>query len=105
MRAVRTGRAAPLETRRGPRAASPSAARGRRPSDRMRRMTITGCGVRIAATAHRAAVAPRMQPPGTRTRMRVPIQVLAGAWTAAGRPATNGRALRPGETAGRARRQ
>ncbi|MBM5653988.1 hypothetical protein GSH05_20660, partial [Burkholderia pseudomallei] len=34
-----------------------------------------------------------------------PIQVLAGAWTAAGRPATNGRALRPGETAGRARRQ
>ncbi|KGW04894.1 hypothetical protein X980_5335 [Burkholderia pseudomallei MSHR4000] len=44
-----------------------------------------------------------MQPPGT--RMRVPIQVLAGAWTAAGRPATNGRALRPGETAGRARRQ
>ncbi|MDV2151526.1 hypothetical protein RZ125_22060 [Burkholderia pseudomallei] len=103
MRAVRTGRAAPLETRRGPRAASPSAARGRRPSDRMRRMTITGCGVRIAATAHRAAVAPRMQPPGP--RMRVPIQVLAGAWTAAGRPATNGRALRPGETAGRARRQ
>ncbi|MGC6690693.1 hypothetical protein [Burkholderia pseudomallei] len=103
MRAVRAGRAAPLETRRGPRAASPSAARGRRPSDRMRRMTITGCGVRIAATAHRAAVAPRMQPPGT--RMRVPIQVFAGAWTAAGRPATNGRALRPGETAGRARRQ
>ncbi|KIX41923.1 hypothetical protein SY87_26090 [Burkholderia pseudomallei] len=103
MRAVRTGRAAPLETRRGPRAASPSAARGRRPSDRMRRMTITGCGVRIAATAHRAAIVPRMQPPGT--RMRVPIQVLAGAWTAAGRPATNGRALRPGETAGRARRQ
>ncbi|MDV2188118.1 hypothetical protein RZV19_24440 [Burkholderia pseudomallei] len=103
MRAVRTGRAAPLETRRGPRAASPSAARGRRPSDRMRRMTITGCGVRIAATAHRAAVAPRMQPPGT--RRRVPIQVFAGAWTAAGRPATNGRALRPGETAGRARRQ
>ncbi|OMT18197.1 hypothetical protein [Burkholderia pseudomallei] len=103
MRAVRAGRAAPLETRRGPRAASPSAARGRRPSDRMRRMTITGCGVRIAATAHRAAIAPRMQPPGA--RMRAPIQVLAGAWTAAGRPATNGRALRPGETAGRARRQ
>ncbi|MGQ7883362.1 hypothetical protein ACUTF1_30580, partial [Burkholderia pseudomallei] len=62
-----------------------------------------GCGFRIAGTAHGAGVARRFHPPAP--RRRVPIQVLAGAWTAVGRPATNGRALRPGETAGRARRQ
>ncbi|AJT48967.1 hypothetical protein [Burkholderia thailandensis] len=101
--ARRSNRAAAPEMRRAPRIASPSAAaRGRRPSDRMRRMMMTGCGVRGAA-ARRAALARCMQPRGT--RMRVPIQVLAGARTAAGRPATNGRALRPGEIAGRARRQ
>ncbi|AOJ82765.1 hypothetical protein WT60_30045 [Burkholderia sp. MSMB617WGS] len=102
-RARPSGRIATLERRRAPRTASPfAAAHGRRRSDRTQRMTI-GCGVRIVPTVRRAAPARRMQTPGTRTR--VSNQVLAGAWTAAGRPATNGRALRPGKIAGRARRQ
>ncbi|AOI50076.1 hypothetical protein [Burkholderia oklahomensis] len=98
-----SGRAATFERRRALRTASqPAAARGRRRSDRTRRMTI-GTGVCVAPMACRAAPARRMQRPGTRTR--VSNQVSAGAWTAAGRPATNRRALRPGEIARRARRQ
>ncbi|AOJ05637.1 hypothetical protein WS70_28730 [Burkholderia mayonis] len=98
-----SGRTATFERRRARRAASqPAAACGQRRSCRTRRMAI-GTGVCVAPTARRAAPARRMQRPGTHTR--VSNLVLAGAWTAAGRPATNGRALRPGEIARRARRQ
>ncbi|KVD76914.1 hypothetical protein WS62_31505 [Burkholderia sp. ABCPW 14] len=98
-----SGRAATLELRRALRTASqPAAAREQRRSDRTRCLAI-GTGVCVAPMARRAAPARRMQRPGTRTR--VSTQMLAGARTAAGRPATNGRALRPGEIARRARRQ